>query len=111
MDQLDIPTEKAVLLAWNKLLWILNGLFARHYVVGEGTGKKLRGVLGKVDNTKLGVYGIFGGLVGVVSTMAYGYFGTQEDAYEGYILALVVACSTRFGPERLCSEAAVQTVA
>ncbi len=73
MDQLDVPMKKAVLSAWNKVLWIQNDLFARHYVVDEGTGEKPRGVAGKVDNTKLVAYGIVGGLVGVVSTLAYGY--------------------------------------
>ena len=75
MDQLDTPTKKAVLSAWNKLLWIQNDLFARHYVVDEGTGEKPRGVAGNVDNTKLLAYGLAGGLVGIVSTMAYGYLG------------------------------------
>ena len=75
MDQLDTPTKKAVLSAWNKLLWIQNDLFARHYVVDEGTGEKPRGVAGNVDNTKLLAYGLTGGLVGIVSTMAYGYLG------------------------------------
>lgn len=75
MDQLDTPTKKAVLSGWNKLLWIQNDLFARHYVVDEGTGEKPRGVGGELDKTKLVVYGIVGGLVGVVSTVAYGYLG------------------------------------
>ena len=76
MDQLDAPTKTAVLTAWNKILWIQNDLFARHYVVDEGTGEMPRGLDGKVDNTKLVAYGILGGLVGVVSTIAYGYLGT-----------------------------------
>lgn len=44
MDELDLKTKKEVTLAWNKLLWIQNDLFARHYVVDEDTGKPPRGV-------------------------------------------------------------------
>ena len=73
MDQMDMLTKKAVLSAWNKLLWVQTDLFARHYVVDEGTSEKPRGVLGEENNTKLMAYRILGGLVGVVSTMAYGY--------------------------------------
>ena len=75
LGQLDTPTKKAVLSAWNKLLWIQNDLFARHYVVDEGTGEMPRGVTAKADTTKMMAYGVVGGLVGVVSTMAYGYLG------------------------------------
>ena len=75
MDQLDTPTKKGVLSAWNKVLWIQNDLFARHYVVDEGTGEKPRGVASRADNTKLVAYGLVGALVGAVSTMAYGYLG------------------------------------
>ena len=75
MDQLDMATKKEVLSAWNKLLWIQNDLFARHYVVDEGTGERPRGTGSKPDNKKMMACGMAGGLLGVVSTMAYGYLG------------------------------------
>lgn len=52
MEELDLKTKKEVILAWNKLLWIQNDLFARHYVVDEDTGEVPRGVANKASGKK-----------------------------------------------------------
>ena len=36
MEELDSDTKSAVVRAWNKVLWIQNDLFSRHYVRGRG---------------------------------------------------------------------------
>lgn len=44
MDGVDAETKGKVARAFNKLLWIQNDLFARHYVVDRDTGTKPRGM-------------------------------------------------------------------
>jgi len=44
MDGVDAETKGKVARAFNKLLWIQNDLFARHYVVDQDTGTKPRGM-------------------------------------------------------------------
>lgn len=75
MEGLDLKTKKDVVLAWNKLLWIQNDLFARHYVVDQDTGEVPRGVWKNTSRrgTAL-VAGAVGVAVGVASGIAYGAF-------------------------------------
>ncbi|TFK56267.1 hypothetical protein OE88DRAFT_1731873 [Heliocybe sulcata] len=42
-ESLDLPTKTKVIRAFNKLLWIQNDLFARHYVVDPATGTLPKG--------------------------------------------------------------------
>ena len=42
-EELDLATKKAVIRAFNKLLWIQNDLFARHYVVDKESGYAPKG--------------------------------------------------------------------
>ena len=35
MDVIDTPTKSAMIKAFNKVIWIQNDLFARHYMVEE----------------------------------------------------------------------------
>jgi len=44
MDGVDADTKGKVARAFNKLLWIQNDLFARHYVVDHDTGSTPRGL-------------------------------------------------------------------
>ena len=44
MDAIDAGTKGKVVRAFNKLLWIQNDLFARHYVVDKDTGTRPRGM-------------------------------------------------------------------
>lgn len=44
MDGVDAETKGKVARAFNKLLWIQNDLFARHYVVDRDTGSTPRGL-------------------------------------------------------------------
>ena len=60
MDDVPNPTKKAVILALNKVLWIQNDLFARHYITkpvsefGRGTeekkveGQEQTGLIGEI---------------------------------------------------------------
>lgn len=73
MDQLDMKTKKAVLLAWNKVLWIQNDLFARHYIVDEATGEMPRGVVAMVGKSNLVGSGMLGCLVGICLVGGYDY--------------------------------------
>lgn len=75
MEGLDLKMKKEVILAWNKLLWIQNDLFARHYVVDEDTGEVPRGVrkntLGRRTTLVTGVAGV---AMGLASGIAYRSF-------------------------------------
>ena len=42
-DELDLATKTSTVRAWNKLLWIQNDLFARHYVVDRASKFAPRG--------------------------------------------------------------------
>ncbi|KAI9876703.1 MAG: hypothetical protein M1830_005909 [Pleopsidium flavum] len=44
MDAIDSKTKEKVTRAFNKLLWIQNDLFARHYVVDKDSGTRPRGM-------------------------------------------------------------------
>lgn len=75
MEQLDLKTKKEVVLAWNKLLWIQNDLFARHYVVDEDTGEVPRGFWKNDPGRGMTlVAGAVGMVVGVASGIAYWTF-------------------------------------
>lgn len=72
-EGLDPSAQKDVIRAWNKLLWIQNDLFARHYVVDEDTGELPRG--GRSSERK-GVVsalavGALGMLIGIASSVGY----------------------------------------
>lgn len=61
MDDVPNPSKKAVILALNKVLWIQNDLFARHYItkpveaLGRGTETK--------EEAKQEQPGLIGGLL------------------------------------------------
>lgn len=79
MEGLDMKTKKEVILAWNKLLWIQNDLFARHYVVDEDTGEIPRGVWNTAPGRRkallAGAAGVAVGVaVSVASVITYGAF-------------------------------------
>lgn len=52
MDAIDAETKERVARAFNKLLWIQNDLFARHYVVDIDAGTRPRGM----EATKVSTY-------------------------------------------------------
>lgn len=77
MNDIDSRTKRDVILAWNKILWIQNDLFARHYVVDKDTGEwpagfEKNGNGGLMANT-WGV-GMFGLVLGAVAVRAVGGF-------------------------------------
>ena len=72
MEEIDARTKKEVILAWNKLLWIQNDLFARHYVVDEDTGERPRGSENKSSRAAVLGVGMLGLLLGVAATVGYG---------------------------------------
>lgn len=76
MEGLDLKTKKEVILAWNKLLWIQNDLFARHYVVDEDTGEIPRGVWNTAPGREKALLaGVAVGVaVSVASVIALGLF-------------------------------------
>ncbi|MCJ1331573.1 hypothetical protein MMC10_008264 [Thelotrema lepadinum] len=48
MEEVDLPTRLSVVRAWNKLLWIQNDLFAKHYMKGvEQIGRDTKSALGE----------------------------------------------------------------
>ncbi|KAL9116568.1 MAG: hypothetical protein Q9187_006906 [Circinaria calcarea] len=58
-EQLDAETKSKVLRAWNKVLWVQNDLFARHYVVDRETGERPAGMeVTKDSSQKLKAWGI-----------------------------------------------------
>lgn len=70
------PKKKEIVLAWNKLLWIQNDLFARQYVVDEDTGESpVRGGWTTTTTTirrkSALVTGVLGVMLGVASCVGY----------------------------------------
>lgn len=72
VEEIDARTKKEVILAWNKLLWIQNDLFARHYVVDEDTGERPRGSENRSSRAAIWGVGMLGLLLGVAATLGYG---------------------------------------
>lgn len=67
LDGVEVETKKGVILAWNKLLWVQNDLFARRYVVDEGSGERPQGwVGGKERRRERDIAGCLGFLFGVM---------------------------------------------
>ena len=76
MEEVDLGTKGAVIRAWNKVLWMQNDLFARHYTVDRDTGETPVAV-GRSEGMGLGdrkvwAVGLLGVLVGTAATMGLG---------------------------------------
>lgn len=67
LEDVDAETKKGIILAWNKLLWVQNDLFARRYVVDERSGERPQGwIAGKERSREREVVGGLGVLFGAI---------------------------------------------
>ena len=58
-EELDAESKTKVVRAWNKVLWVQNDLFARHYVVDRETGERPIGLeVKKERNETVKAWGI-----------------------------------------------------
>lgn len=73
MESIDAASKREVILAWNKLLWIQNDLFARHYVIDEDTGERPGGSEEKkTSNAATSGGGVRGWMLNVAVGVGYG---------------------------------------
>ncbi|KAI9806287.1 MAG: hypothetical protein M1825_006402 [Sarcosagium campestre] len=67
IDGLDLETKGSIVRAFNKLLWIQNDLFARHYVVDKDSGYAPQGLAvtnAAASNVRILLAGLIGMLIG-----------------------------------------------
>lgn len=72
MESIDAASKREVILAWNKLLWIQNDLFARHYVIDEDTGERPGGSEEKKTSNAVLGGGARGWMLSVAVGVGYG---------------------------------------